>query len=59
MAIAQRDREIPAEISVSIFGMSTKIRTANPLVNFLEFYLYASLFVLVIVCIHTYMYITR
>jgi len=59
MAIAERDRGIPAVISVSIFVMSAKIRTANPLVKFLEFYLYAILFLFSGNCLHTYEYITR
>lgn len=54
MATAQGDRGIPALISVSVFGMSAEIRTANPLIKFLEYYLCANLFVLVIVCMHAY-----
>jgi len=56
MAIAQRDRGIPALISVSIFGMSAEIRTVNPLSKFLECYLYASLFVCSGNCLHTCIY---
>jgi hypothetical protein len=59
MAVGQRDRGIPALVSITIFSMSAEIRTANPLSKFLECYLCSCLFVCSGNCLHTCVYITR